>query len=175
MWPIILFHYYCAGLIQSQDSEWCPWNGTFWRPRWAKADLNLCPGPSGSENRTSLTIKQWKQKSCGNTSDNVYHILRYKQIDSLLDVLRQVIHSYQGETKMYSYHKYKFWFTNLIHIPPLKIWRNLEKMKLNEPGRQKLGRHRSSESNHHSSQRYILTYVKSQLPIYPSLHSIVSR
>ena len=26
----------------------------------------------------------------------------------------------------------------LIHIPPLKIWTTLEKMKLNEPGRQKL-------------------------------------
>ena len=27
----------------------------------------------------------------------------------------------------------------LIHILPLKIWRNLGKMNLNEPGRQKLG------------------------------------
>ena len=31
---------------------------------------------------------------------------------------------------------------NLKHIPPLKIWGSLQKMKLNEPGRQKLGRYK---------------------------------
>ena len=37
--------------------------------------------------------------------------------------------------------KVKFWFVDLKvkHIPLLKIWRKLEKMKLNEPGGQKLG------------------------------------
>ena len=32
---------------------------------------------------------------------------------------------------------------DLIHIPPLKSRINLEKMKLNEPGRQTLGPHRN--------------------------------
>ena len=43
-----------------------------------------------------------------------------------------------------------------IHIPPLKILRNLEKMKLNEPGRQKLRRYRSPVSRHRI-RSYILT------------------
>ena len=43
------------------------------------------------------------------------------------------------------------------HIPPLKMWRHLEKVKLNEPGRQKLGRYRSLVSSH-STQSYNRTY-----------------
>ena len=47
----------------------------------------------------------------------------------------------------------------LKHILQLKIWRNLEKMKLNEPGRQKLGRYRRLVSRH-SIPSYILTYYR---------------
>ena len=39
----------------------------------------------------------------------------------------------------------------------MKIWRNLEKTKLNESGRQKLGRCRRHASRH-SIQSYIVTY-----------------
>ena len=45
----------------------------------------------------------------------------------------------------------------LKHILPLQIWRTLQKMKLNELGRQKLGRYISPVSRH-SVQSYILTY-----------------
>ena len=31
-------------------------------------------------------------------------------------------------------------YLKVKHIPPLKIWMNLEKMNLNEPGRKKLGK-----------------------------------
>ena len=41
----------------------------------------------------------------------------------------------------------------------LKIWRSLEEMKFAEPGRPKLGRHRSPVSRH-SIQSYILTYYR---------------
>ena len=44
-------------------------------------------------------------------------------------------------------------------LPPLKIWRTLEKMKLNEPERQILGRYRSPVSRH-SIRSYILTYCR---------------
>ena len=46
-------------------------------------------------------------------------------------------HNYQGETKMYSYHKVKIMIYYLLHIPPLKSGgRNLGEMKMNETGRQ---------------------------------------
>ena len=48
---------------------------------------------------------------------------------------------------MYSYHNINS-DELLIHIPPLKIWKNLGKMKLNELGRQKLGRYRNHVSRH---------------------------
>ena len=48
---------------------------------------------------------------------------------------------------------------SITHIPLLKIWRNLEKIKLNEPGRQKLGRHRSPVSRH-GIHSYIMTYYR---------------
>ena len=41
---------------------------------------------------------------------------------------------------MCSYYKYKIILIHYFakHIPPLNIWRDLEQLKLNEPGRQKL-------------------------------------
>ena len=47
------------------------------------------------------------------------------------------------------------------HIPPLRIWRHFEKTKLNEPGMQKQGRHRSPVSRQ-SIQSYILTHYRLQ-------------
>ena len=46
--------------------------------------------------------------------------------------------SYQDETKCIPTTS-KILILYLKHILPLKIWRNLDKMKLNEPRRQKLG------------------------------------
>ena len=48
----------------------------------------------------------------------------------------------------------------LKHINPLKIWINLEKMKLNEPGRRKFDRYRSPVSRH-STRSYIPTHCRS--------------
>ena len=66
--------------------------------------------------------------------------------------------SYQGETKCIPTTS-KILIHYLKHIPLLKIWRNLENMKLNELGRQKLGRYRSPVSIH-DIQSYILTYYR---------------
>ena len=61
---------------------------------------------------------------------------------------------------MYSYHKRKSLIHYSTHLPPWKIWGwEMENMKLNEPGRQKLGRYRSHVSRH-SIQSYILTYYR---------------
>ena len=50
---------------------------------------------------------------------------------------------------------------DLKHMLPLKILRNLEKMKLNEPGRQNLGTCRYGiPVVRHSIQSYILTYYR---------------
>ena len=54
----------------------------------------------------------------------------------------------------------KFGFITLKHIlPPLKVFKTLEKMKLYEPGKQKLGKFRSPVSRL-SIQSYILTYLQ---------------
>ena len=46
----------------------------------------------------------------------------------------------------------------LKHIPPLKIWRNLQNTKLNEPGRPKLGIGiEALYVSRHSNKSYILT------------------
>ena len=48
---------------------------------------------------------------------------------------------------------------HLTHVPPMEMWRDLEKMKLNEPGRQTLGSYRSPVSRP-SIQSYILAYYR---------------
>ena len=84
--------------------------------------------------------------------------------DRHLDVLRPVHRegSYQGETKCIpTTTQGKTVIHNLIHNPPLRIWRkfgNLKK-KFNEPGRQKVGRCRSPVRRH-SMQSYIRTYYR---------------
>ena len=58
----------------------------------------------------------------------------------------------------------KILYHYLKHIPLSKIWRNFEKIKLNEPGRQKQGRYKTRTSrslvSRHSIQSYILTYYR---------------
>ena len=77
----------------------------------------------------------------------------------------------------------KFWFTTHTDpqcdddghftISPLKIWKHLDKIKLNEPGRQKLGRYRSSVSRH-STQSCIAFefsfHTKQQTLTFVSFH-----
>ena len=72
----------------------------------------------------------------------------------LLVVLK--IHAQAGGYLPFYIDTSKILIHDLKHIPPLKTWRNLEKMNLTEPGRQKLGRYRSPVSRH-SIQSYILT------------------
>ena len=78
----------------------------------------------------------------------------------MLDVLRPVNREglYEGETKCIPTTS-KILIHYLKHIPPLKIWRNLEKLTVNELRRQKLGRYISLVSRN-STQSYILTYYR---------------
>ena len=74
----------------------------------------------GFERRKSLSMADDKEKTAPGDRANV----------------RKGALSYQGETKCMPS---KILSHYLKHIPPLKILSNLEKIKLNESGRQKLG------------------------------------
>ena len=83
-------------------------------------------------------------KGLGPTDVDRHHRPVHRETHVLRPVNREG--SYQGETKYISSAS-KILMQYLIHIPLLKIWRNLEKMKVNEPGRQKLGRYISPVSS----------------------------
>ena len=78
----------------------------------------------------------------------------------ILDVLRPVKRewSYQGEIKCIPTTS-EISDSLLSTHSTVEEWRNLEKMMLNEPGRQKLGRNGISVSGH-STQGYIPTYYR---------------